>query len=222
VEYQLATIRGKYDLREDDQRVKFIAEVAEFLSTLGSPVQREVYGHRAAEEAKISYDAMKLEVNKAFKRRLAKERKKQEKISLAPAQALQPKSRSIRYDNMKSAMAEETVLAMVLKDPALLDAARSLQVEEFSSPLLGKVYAQLRRRHEQGLDVSMAVLEDLSGEEMSHITGIYQRQTGPVSEEALGDCIHIIQSEHRISKVSTEDDLLALRKALQEKKGINT
>ena len=119
-------------------------------------------------------------------------------------------------------MAEETVLAMVLKDPALLDAARSLRVEEFSSPLLGKVYAQLRRRHEQGLDVSMAVLEDLSGEEMSHITGIYQRQTGPVSEEALGDCIHIIQSEHRISKVSTEDDLLALRKALQGKKGINT
>ena len=222
VEYQLATIRGKYDLREDDQRVKFIAEVAEFLSTLGSPVQREVYGHRAAEEAKISYDAMKLEVNKAFKRRLAKERKKQEKISLAPAQALQPKSRSIRYDNMKSAMAEETVLAMVLKDPALMDAARSLRAEEFSSPLLGKVYAQLRRRHEQGLDVSMAVLEDLSGEEMSHITGIYQRQTGPVSEEALGDCIHIIQSEHRMSKVSTEDDLLALRKALQGKKGINT
>ena len=222
VEYQLATIRGKYDLREDDQRVKFIAEVAEFLSTLGSPVQREVYGHRAAEEAKISYDAMKLEVNKAFKRRLAKERKKQEKISLAPAQALQPKSRSIRYDNMKSAMAEETVLAMVLKDPALMDAARSLRAEEFSSPLLGKVYAQLRRRHEQGLDVSMAVLEDLSGEEMSDITGIYQRQTGPVSEEALGDCIHIIQSEHRMSKVSTEDDLLALRKALQGKKGINT
>ena len=153
---------------------------------------------------------------------MAKERKKQEKISLAPAQALQPKSRSIRYDNMKSAMAEETVLAMALKDPALLDAAKNLRVEEFSSPLLGRVYAQLRRRHEQGLEVSMAVLEDLNGEEMSHITGIYQRQTGPVSEEALGDCIHIIQSEHRMSKVSTEDDLLALRKALQGKKGINT
>ena len=222
VEYQLATIRGKYDLREDDQRVKFIAEVAEFLSTLGSPVQREVYGHRAAEDAKISYDAMKLEINKGSERRKRRERKKQEKISLAPAQALQPKSRTIRYDNMKSAMAEEAVLAMALKDPALLDAAKSLHPEEFSSPLLGKVYAQLRRRHEQGLEVSTAVLEDLTGEEMSHVTGIYQRQTGPVSEGALGDCIHIIQSEHRMSKVSTEDDLLALRKAYQGKKGINT
>ena len=222
VEYQLGAIRRKYDLSEDDQRVKFIAEAAEFLSTLGSAVQREVYGHRAADDAKISYDAMKLEVNKAFKRRMARERKKQEKINLSPAQALQPKARTIRYDNLKSAMAEESVLAMVLKDPALLDAAKGLQQEEFSSSLLGNVYAQLRRRHDQGMEVNLAVLEDLSSEEMSHITGIFQRQTGPVNEQAFRDCIHIIQSEHRASKVTTEDDLLALRKAYQGRKGINT
>ena len=222
VEYQLMAIRRKYDLREDDQRVKFIAEAAEFLSTLGSAVQREVYGHRAADDAKISYDAMKLEVNKAFKRRMARERKKQEKINLAPAQALQPKSRTIRYDNMKSAMAEEAILAMALKNPALLDEARNLRPEEFSSSLLGNVYGQLRRRHEQGLDVSAAVLEDLSGEEMSHITGIFQRQTGSVNETAFRDCIHTIQSEYRASRVTSEDDLLALRKAYQGRKGMNT
>ena len=222
VEYQLGAIRRKYDLREDDQRVKFIAEAAEFLSTLGSAVQREVYGHRAADEAKISYDAMKLEITKAFKRRMAREKKKQEKIDLAPAQALQPKSRSIRYDNMKSAMAEETVLAMALKDPALLDTAKDLKQEEFSSSLLGNVYAQLRRRHDAGLDVSLGVLEDLSSEEMSHITGICQRQTGPVNEAAFGDCVRTIRAEHRAASVTTEDDLLALRKAYQGRKGIGT
>ena len=222
VEYQLAAIRRKYDLREDDQRVKFIAEAATFLSTLGSPVQREVYGNRAADDAKISYDAMKLEVNKAFKRRMAMERKKQEKINLAPAQALQPKSRAIRYDNMKSAMAEEAVLALALKDPSLLDTAKHLSAEEFSSSLLGNVYAQLRSRHDQGMEVSLAVLENLSGDEMSHITGIFQRQTGPVNADAFRDCVSIIQAEHRASKVTTEDDLLALRKAYQGKKGINT
>ena len=221
VEYQMGAIRRKYDLAEDDQRVKFIAEVAEFLSTLGNAVQREIYGHRAADDAKISYDAMKLEVNKAFKRRMARERKKQEKLDLAPAQALQPKSRTIRYNNMKSAMAEETVLAMALKDPSLLDAAKDLRAEEFSSSLLGNVYTQFRCRHDQGLDVSLAVLEDLSGEEMSHITGICQRQTGPVNADAFHDCVQTIRSEHRASKVTTEDDLLALRKAYQGRKGID-
>ncbi len=221
VEYQLNAIRRKYNLTEDGERVKFIAEAAEFLSTLGSAVQREVYGHRAADEAKISYDAMKLEVNKAFKRRMARERKKQEKLDLAPAQALQPKSRTIRYDNMKSAMAEESVLAMALKDPSLLDTAKNLKAEEFSSPLLGSVYAQLRRRHEQGLDVSLGVLEDFSTEEMSHITRIGQREIGPVNEAAFHDCVRTIQREHRASKVNTEDDLMALRKTLQGRKGIN-
>jgi hypothetical protein len=56
---------------------------------------------------------------------------------------------------------------------------------------------------------------------MSHITGIFQRQTGPVNEDALRDCIRIIQSEHRASKVNTEDDIMALRKAYQGRKGIN-
>ena len=222
VEYQLNSIRRKYDLNDDDQRVKFMNEAAEFLSTLGNAVQREVYGHRAAEDAKISYEAMKVEIGKAFKRRTNRERKKQEKIDLAPAQAMQPKFRTIRYDNMKSAMAEEGVLSMALKDPALLDAAKNLTAEEFSSPLLGRVYTQLRRRHDQGLDVNLAVLENLSSEEMSHITGVCRKQSGPVSEEAFLDCVRTIQSEHRSAQVTSEDDLMALRKAYQGRKGINT
>jgi len=140
VEYQLNAIAKKYDIREDEQKVKFITEAAEFISTLSNAVQREVYGHRVADAAKISYDAMKIEVNKAYKRRIAREKKRQEKSNMAPAQALQPKSRTIRYDNMKSAMAEEAVLAMVLRESALLDEIRDLSAEEFSSGLLGSVY----------------------------------------------------------------------------------
>ncbi|MBP3672683.1 MAG: DNA primase [Oscillospiraceae bacterium] len=220
VEYQLNAIRKKYDIREDEQRVKFINEAAEFISSLPSAVQREVYGNRVADAAKISYDAMKIEVSKAYKRRIAKEKKRQEKIDLAPAQALQPKARSIHYDNMKSAMAEETIIAMALKEPALLDEAQDLKAEEFSSGLLGSVYVQLRSRHDQGLDVSLAVLSDLTSEEMSHITGIFQRQQGPVNEQAFQDCIRTIQAEHQASQVNSKDDLMALRDRYKERKGI--
>ena len=219
VEYQLNAIARKYDIREDDQRVKFINEAAEFISTLSNAVQREVYGHRVADAAKISYDALKLEVNKAFKRRMAREKKKQEKIDLAPARNLQPKSRTIRYDNVKSAMAEETVIAMVLRDPALMSETKDLKPEEFSSGLLGNVYGQLRERHDQGLEVSLGVLSNLSAEEMSHITAVYHRQQGPVSEQALADCIRTIKAEYSATKVSSEDDLLAFRNRLRESKG---
>ena len=220
VEYQLNAIRRQYDLNVDEEKVKFINECAELLSSLPNAVQREVYGHRVADTAKVSFDAMKIEVDKAFKRRIYREKKRQEKIDLAPAQAYQPKSRTIRYDNMKSAMAEETVIAMALKEPALLDQARDLRAEEFSSGLLGSVYVQLRRRHDEGLDVSLAVLEELTSEEMSHISGVCTRQEGPVNEQAFADCVHIIHREHQSSKVATEDDLMALRNKLKESKGI--
>jgi len=220
VEYQLNAIFKKYDLRDDDQKVKYLQESAGLICTLGSSVQREVYSGRVAETAKISLDAMKLEVERARRRRLAKEKKQQEKIDLSPARNLQPKSRAIRYDNMKSAMAEEMVLSMCLQEPALLNQAEDLKEEMFSSPLLGKVFSQLYQREKQGLEVGIGGLTDLTGEEMSHIAGIAQRQTGPVNEEAFRDCVRTIQREYQAGKVSTEDDLLALRNKMKERKGI--
>ncbi len=220
VEYQLSAIYKQYDLRDDDQKVKYLQECAELISSLPSSVQREVYAGRVAETAKISLDAMKLEVNRAFKRRMARERKKQEKQDLSPARNLQPKAREIRYSNMKSARAEETVLAQCMRQPALLDQTRDLTEEMFSVPTLGKAYGQMLRRHREGLEVSLSGLTDFSGEEMSHLAGILHSQQGPVNEQALLDCVRTIQREHQLSKVETEDDLLAVRERMKQRKGI--
>ena len=220
VEYQLNAIALKYDTKQDDQKVKFLQESADLIASLSSAVQREVYAGRVAEKAKISLDAMKLEVDRAFKRRTGKEKKQQEKIDLSPARNLQPKSRNIRYDNMKSAMAEEGVIALVLRGPALLDQTGNLQDADFSSGLLGRVYKMLKQRHDQGLEVSLSVLEDLSQEEMSHMVGVLQRHDGPINEQAFADCVATIRAEHQASSVNSEDDLLAFRSRLQERKGM--
>ena len=219
VEYQLDAIARKYDLREDDQRVRYVAEAAELVSALDSPVKREIYGGRVAEKAGITPDAMKLEIGKAFKRRMAREKKKQEAIDLAPVKALQPKERSIRYDNMKSSMAEEGILSQVLREPALLDNVGMLRGKDFSVPLLGKVFDQLLQRHSQGMEVSLGVLEDVSSEEMSHLVGIVQRNQGTVNEAAYRDCIRTVLSQQQSKAVSSDDDLLALRNRLKESKG---
>ena len=221
VEYQLSAIRAKYDLQVDDQRVKFMQESAELISTLGSAAQREVYGNRIAEAAKVTFETMKMEINKAFKRRMARQRKAQEAQDLAPAKALQPKSRSIRYENMKSAVAEEGVLAQILREPALLDSAGELKPAHFSVELFGRVYGQLQQRYSQGLEVSLGVLAELTGEEMSHLSAVSQRQQGPVSEEAFRDCVRTILSQHQSKSVSDDADLMALRNKLKERKGTN-
>ncbi len=218
VEYQLNAIRAKYDIGLDAQKVRFVQECAELLSTLDSSVKREIYGHRVAEAAGISDDTMKLEIGKAFKRRMARQKKAQEKVELAPVQALRPKERSIRYDNIKSAMAEELIIGLCLKAPALLDNVGMLTGDKFSVPLLGRVFTQLHRRHVQHLEVSLSVLEDLTPEEMSHMVAVAQKQEGPVSEQAFRDCIRTVLSQQE-KKVENDDDLLALRNKLKASKG---
>ena len=220
VEYQLGAIAKKYNISLDEERVKYIQECADLISTLPSPVQREVYSGRVADNAKISLEAMKLEVNKSFKRRMAKERRKQEKQDLSPAKNLQPKSRTIRYDNIRSAMAEETVIAMAMRENALLDRIGMLKPESFSSPLLGKVFRQMLARHAQGLEASPGVLEELESEEMSHIAYICQHQQGPVNEQAFADCVRAIVNEHEKSSVNSVDELMALRNKMRESKGV--
>ena len=218
VEYQLNVIRGKYDIREDDQKIRYVHEAAELICTLDSPIQREVYGNRVAESAGISMEAMKLEVNKAFKRRMAILRKKKEREDLAPARALQPKERSIRYDNMKSAMAEEGILSQILREPGLFEECRQLKGSDFSVPLLGRVYDDLRSRYSKGLEVSLSVLE-LTPEEMSHVAGITQRSQGTVNADAFKDCVSTVLAEHQSAGVASDDDLMALRNKLKERKG---
>ena len=219
VEYQLNAIRRKYDIREDDQRVKYIQESAQLIAGLPSSVQREVYGHRVAEEGKVSFDAISMEIEKARKNRQRKEKREQEKIDLAPARNLQPRSREIRYDDVKSARAEETLIAMAMKDPALLDLTGDLTPESFSVPLFARVYSQMLSRHRQGLGIGVASMEELSGDEASHIAMISQKLSGPVHEGGFRDCVELIRARHRKRSVSSDADLMALRNKKKESGG---
>ena len=219
VEYQLNAILKKYDLRDDEQKVQYLQESAGLIGSLSSAVQREVYGGRVAEAAGISEDAMRLEVNRALKRRTYQEKKKQEKIDLSPARNLQPKEKSIRYSNLRSARAEEMIIAQVLREPALFAQIPDLQPEIFSSEFLGRAFRRLRDRYHQGLDVSLGGLSDFTAEEMSHLAGISQQQ-GPVNERSLLDCANIIREEYQKSQTKTEDDLMRFREKLQKSKGI--
>ena len=69
------------------------------------------------------------------------------------------------------------------------------------------------------LSVSLAVLSDVSAEEMSHLAGVTQRHQGPVNETAFADCVRTILAQHQSAGVVSDDDLLALRNQFKESKG---
>ena len=196
-EFRMAQVAAKYDLSDDQARVAYCEEISDLLAGLDNAVEREIYAGRAAETAKITPDAMKLEVQRAAKRRTGRERRAQERKDLNPAAALQPKERTLRYENLRSARAEEGLLRLLLLDDSLFPADPPLTPEQFSSPLLGKVYGLLWAGRAAGRPLSLSALTgELTPEEMSHITGVCQQPEALSNgHQALADYIHIIQEE---------------------------
>ena len=218
-EYQLESLKRKFDLSDDAQRVEFLGKAAELISSFPNAVQREIYGARAAEAAGVTADTMKLEVKKAYKRRVARAQKKQEQLDLAPAQQQQPKVRGIRYDNVRSAMAEEGLVRMVFKEPAFLDAV-TIDAQQFSSPLLGAAYHAAQMRWAQGQTVSLAALEqEFTPEEMAHLSAVLAKDDCTVSEQALQDYIRTIREEYERTHPAGEAALLQMAERMKQRKG---
>ena len=209
-EYRLDSLKRKYDLTLDDQRVEFLNQAAALIATFPNAVQREVYGRRAAEAAGITPEAMQLEIKKAYRKARAIEQKKREAQELDIARQRAPKTRAIRYDNLRSATAEEGLICTLLREPELI-ANVKLPAEAFSVDLFGRVLADLRQRVQSGRPVSLAALgPDLTPEEMAHLSYVMSRDTAPVSDEAFADYLRVIQEEYEGRSLTRSEENLRL------------
>ncbi len=222
VEFRMEQVAGKYDLSSDEARVAYCEEISTLLAGLPSAVEREIYTVRAAETAKISPEAMRLEVQRAFKRRLSQEKRTELRKDLNPAARLQPKERTLRYDNIRSARAEEGLLRLLILDESLFPAQSPLREDQFSSPLLGRAFTLLWQAREDGRAVTPAVLsEAMTPEEMSHISAVCQQPESPQhAKQALADYIRIVQEESdKRAGSQAADPLLAATEKYKDKKG---
>lgn len=199
IDFRMAQVASQFDLTSDRGRIEYASAAAKLLSTLGSAVEREVYTVRAAEAAGISPDAMKLEVSRTFKQKRRQEEKAQERKNLNPAAAMQPKERSIRYDDLRSARAEEGVLRLLVLDDSLFGAEPPLREEEFSSPLLGRFFTALWAQVRESGKTNLAALAgDFTGEEINHLSGILQKTGSAINgAQMLADYCRIIQDTHK-------------------------
>ena len=219
MEFRMAQVAGKYDMKDDRQRVAYAQEISQVLCALENAVEREVYTNRAAEVSGFSKEAMRTEVERATRQRSSRDRKQRERRELNPAVSLQPTERSIRYINLRSAMAEEGVIRLLLHDDTIFPQDAPLQEEDFSSPLLGKIFGLLWQHRSSAYPMA-ALSASLSGEEMSHLTALIQKPESTANaEKSLQDYLRIIQEEKMKRADSGVDPLvLAMEKKRNSQK----
>ena len=219
-DYRLDSLQSRHDLSTEEGRLAYLKDAVATVAALQSPIEREIYGNKAAAAGGISAEAMAQEVARYRKDKAWRAKKLQAKKDLTPAVQLQPKSRELRYENIRSARAEEGVIRLLLLEPDLLEQTAALGPDQFSSPLLAKLYVLLKQRHSQGLSLQLGALSGtLTPEEMSHVTGIVEQpESRSNSSQALRDYIEIIETEAAIRGGSDADSLMALRDKFREKK----
>ncbi|MBQ5583920.1 MAG: DNA primase [Ruminiclostridium sp.] len=222
VEYNLRQIQSKYDLSDPVQKTEFAREAAGMLAGLDSPVEREVYAGQVSDLTGIGKPALLQEIGRARNSKLWAAKKKQTRRDMTPVTQVQPRARQMRYENTRSARAEEGILRLLMLDGGLIRETAGLEPEHFSSQYLGKIYAVLRRRLLEGRAIQLGMLEgELDREEIELLAEVLrQPEALEQGSKAMADYRAILEAEGMKRQVSDETDLLALRDRLRQKKSI--
>lgn len=189
-DYRVKALLSRSDLSSEEGQQKFLLAAVETVGRMSSPIERELAGSKAAKAFGISETAFAQEVERWRKSQRWKDRQCKDQ---APCQ---PESRHLRYNNLRSALAEEGVLRLLVLDPTFFDRI-DLTPEEFSCELLGRVYGLWQEAYDQGLDVQLSFLKgNLNRAEMEHIAQIFSTPEPLVdADEAIESYIRIIREE---------------------------
>ena len=180
-EYELGRILEKYDLSAADGRVGALKEAVKALAEIPSRVERDVYASKLAGELDASKDAILLAMEDERKRAYrAKQKREQQDYSVVGfdrRDTVNPQ----RSQNITAALAEEGIIALLLRNPDYIDLVeQQLTPEHFITDFNRQVYTLIRERLMNRMIVDIGVL---SAELTPEQTGKVQRML--IESEAL-------------------------------------
>ena len=196
MEYRLASLAEQYPPDTDEGKVDFVRSAASLLASIPNAVEREVYATRAAGIAGVRKEAVSEEVERLRRSKIKSAKKKEARDQTRPTANAQPALRGIRYDDPRSARAEEGLIRLLYLDPGIARGRELPDPSGFSSELLGRFYSELLERIRTGERISPGVLAArFTSEEMSHFTSLLEAPEDlSNAERAMDDYIAVIKA----------------------------
>ena len=212
VEFELEKLRRKYDLETADGKVSFLKEAASLLAGIQSPVEREVYLGRVAQEMEIDKQALALQAEAVLKRKGAAQRKKEQSdlknfMQLRPGE---PQGMPRRGEQLTAAIAEERLIGLIYKNPDYAAGVRQrISPEDFTDEGCRRLYELLCQRLQAGDSLEVTALgQQLEEQDFSRLAGIIAASSGVhYTKQEAEDYIAVIQ---RASKIKTKEQLAGL------------
>lgn len=203
--YSIGQLAAAYDLQSDEGRVSFLKDASARLAAMGSEIEREVYTSRVAQMAGVGKEAVAIEVKKRRDSAFRSYKRKEERKTVKPPP-------SGRAANLKAARAEEEFIRLVLDDITAGDGVE-LTPEDFSTPLLGRVWELILSERSVSIDV---LSQYLAPDETAYLARLRQGAASRANAgQALEDCVETISKESAARAASMNGENIILARALQ-------
>lgn len=225
MEYKLLTAAKDIDLNSEDGRLKYLAAAAEIIAATDDIMTRDIYIGRLSEKYGVSRTALTTRVNELRKRNSRQKQKKEISDIIRPKftkDDINPERRK----SVKGTAAEETLIAVLLKNPDFYKIALDkLPPEKMLTSLNRRIYETIISVLEHGgsLDIS-TFAEKLLPAEIGYLVSLQNSEkAGKNPEIVLKDCIGVILEEDMLlesaekAESSVEEWAAGLQNLIAEK-----
>ena len=225
MEYKLLTAAKDIDLNSEDGRLKYLAAAAEIIAATDDIMTRDIYIGRLSEKYGVSRTALTTRVNELRKRN-SRQKQKKEITDIIRPKFTKDDINPERRKSVKGTAAEETLIAVLLKNPDFYKiAADKLPPEKMLTSLNRRIYETIISVLEHGgsLDIS-AFAEKLLPAEIGYLVSLQNSEkAGKNPEIVLKDCIGVILEEDMLlesaekAESSVEEWAAGLQNLIAEK-----
>ena len=208
MEYKLLTAAKDINLDNEDGRLKYLAAAAEIIAASDDIMTRDIYIGRLSEKYGVSRTALNARIEELRKRNRRQKQKKEISDIIRPKftkDDINPERRK----SLKGTAAEETLIAVLLKNPDFCKiAAEKLPPEKMLTSLNRRIYETILSVLERGgtLDIS-AFAEKLLPAEIGYLVSLQNSEkAGKNPEIVLKDCIGVILEEDMLLESSEKSE----------------
>ena len=202
MEYKLLTAAKDINLDNEDGRLKYLAAAAEIIAASDDIMTRDIYIGRLSEKYGVSRTALTARIEELRKRNRRQKQKKEISDIIRPKYTkddINPERRK----SVKGTAAEETLIAVLMKNPDFYKIALDkLPPEKMLTSLNRRIYETILSVLERGgtLDIS-AFAEKLLPAEIGYLVSLQNSEkAGKNPEIVLKDCIGVILEEDMLLK----------------------
>ena len=151
IDYKIDEIISRHDITVAEDKLRAVNEITQFIATLASMPEREVYASRAAEKLGLTAESLRTEIERTAKKQTYKERKEQTKKALDTQSGFGATANTDKLRFSSEAAHEEAILGILLiRSDFGPTAVEQLTEDDFATALNKKIFSLFREEFAAG------------------------------------------------------------------------